>query len=43
MWPSVYLIDKEGYFREHWAGELKWNGNDGEKYMRKKIEVLLAE
>lgn len=43
MWPSVYLIDKEGYFREFWAGELKWKGNDGEKKMREKIEVLLDE
>lgn len=43
MWPSVYLIDKQGYFRDHWAGELKWQGNDGEKYMREKIEALLAE
>lgn len=43
MWPSVYLIDKEGYFRDFWAGELKWKGNDGEKRMREKIEALLAE
>ncbi|WP_158262512.1 MULTISPECIES: redoxin domain-containing protein [Pirellulaceae] len=43
MWPSVYLIDKQGYFREHWAGELKWKGNDGELHMRQKIEELLAE
>lgn len=43
MWPCVYLIDKRGYFREIWPGELKWNGNDGEKYMRDRIEGLLAE
>lgn len=43
MWPCVYLIDKQGYLREQWAGELKWQGNDGEKYMRAKIEALLAE
>jgi peroxiredoxin len=43
MWPSVYLIDKRGYLRDFWAGELKWNGYDGEKEMRKRIEELLAE
>jgi peroxiredoxin len=43
MWPSVYLIDKQGYLREFWPGELKWQGNDGEKHMREKIEQLLAE
>jgi peroxiredoxin len=43
MWPSVYLIDKRGYLRDFWAGELKWQGNDGEKYMRERIEGLLAE
>jgi thiol-disulfide isomerase/thioredoxin len=43
MWPAVYLIDKRGYTREFWPGELKWKGNDGEKHMRKKIEGLLAE
>jgi peroxiredoxin len=43
MWPSVYLIDKRGYLRHFWPGELKWQGNDGEKYMRERIEQLLAE
>lgn len=43
MWPSVYLIDKRGYLRDFWAGELKWQGNDGEKYMRDRIDELLTE
>ena len=43
MWPSVYVIDKQGYLRHFWAGELKWNGRDGEKFMRDGIEELLAE
>lgn len=43
MWPCVYLIDKQGHFREFWAGELNWQGADGEQYMRQKIEALLAE
>ena len=43
MWPSVYVIDKRGYLRHFWPGELKWQGNDGEKYLRERIEQLLAE
>jgi peroxiredoxin len=41
MWPSVYIIDQRGYVRQFWPGELKWQGNDGEKYMREQIEKLL--
>ncbi len=43
MWPSVYLVDKRGYIRYWWYGELAWQGADGEKIMRKHIEELLAE
>ena len=43
MWPSVYLIDKQGYLRNFWAGELKWEGATGDKYMQEQIEELLAE
>ena len=43
IWPSVYLIDKRGYLRYWWYGELKWQGNDGEAAMRRCIEELLAE
>ncbi|MDB5385575.1 MAG: thioredoxin [Planctomycetaceae bacterium] len=43
MWPSVYIIDQRGYVRYFWPGELKWQGNDGEKYLREQIEKLLAE
>lgn len=43
MWPSVYLIDKKGFVRHWWYGELNWEGGDGEKYMRDRIEELLAE
>jgi len=42
-WPSVYLIDKEGYVRYWWYGELNWQGAQGEKLYRKKILELLAE
>ncbi len=43
MWPTVYVIDKRGYLRTFWSGELKWQGRDGEKYIREAIELLLAE
>lgn len=43
MWPSVYLIDKRGHVRDWWYGELNWEGSQGEKYLRQRIEELLAE
>ncbi|MFN0197169.1 MAG: redoxin domain-containing protein [Planctomycetaceae bacterium] len=43
MWPSVYVVDKQGYLRKFWPGELNWQGNEGEKFMRSQIEALLAE
>ena len=43
VWPSMYLIDKQGFVRSWWYGELNWQGAEGEKIMREKIEELLAE
>jgi hypothetical protein len=43
MWPTVYLIDKHGYVRYWWMGELNWEGAEGEKLFRRHIEELLAE
>jgi thiol-disulfide isomerase/thioredoxin len=43
MWPSVYLVDKLGRVRYWWYGEMNWQGIEGEKFMRQKIENLLAE
>jgi hypothetical protein len=42
-WPSVYLIDKKGFVRYRWDGELNWKDVKGEEVMRKKIDELLAE
>ena len=42
-WPAVYLIDKEGYVRYWWYGELNWQGAQGEKLFRERIAELLAE
>lgn len=43
MWPTVYLIDKKGFLRRWWQGELNWKGTAGEQQMRQTIEQLLAE
>ncbi|MCC9604072.1 redoxin domain-containing protein [Stieleria sp. JC731] len=43
MWPTVYLIDKQGYLRRWWQGEMNWKDTPGEKQMRETIEMLLAE
>ncbi|QDV64484.1 Thiol-disulfide oxidoreductase ResA [Crateriforma conspicua] len=43
IWPSVYLIDKDGFLRRSWYGEMNWQGNEGEKDMRSTLEMLLAE
>src|SRR5262245_46361983 len=43
MWPSVYVLDKQGYMRAFWAGELKWQGATGDKQMRQMMDKLLAE
>lgn len=43
MWPTVYVIDKRGYLRTFWQGELKWQGATGDKQMLKTIEQLVSE
>jgi peroxiredoxin len=43
MWPSVYIVDQQGYLRHFWAGELKWQGAKGDEVARQWIERLLAE
>jgi len=43
MWPTVYLVDKDGYIRTWWQGELNWEGAKGEQAMRENIIKLLAE
>jgi len=43
MWPSVYVLDKQGYIREFWPGELRWEGATGDKYLQQQIEKLMRE
>ena len=43
IWPSVYLIDRQGRVRYWWYGELDWQGAGNQKVARQQIELLLAE
>lgn len=43
MWPTTYLIDKQGFVRRWWQGEMNWQGTPGEQQMRQTIGKLLAE
>ncbi len=43
MWPSVYLIDKQGRVRNWWYGELNWEGAKGEEFLRQRSAELRAE
>ncbi len=43
MWPSVYVVDKNGYLRAWWTGELQWQGAKGDLFIEKAINAALAE
>lgn len=43
MWPTVYVIDKQGYIRHWWQGELRWKGTDGDKTIEAIVQQLLKE
>jgi peroxiredoxin len=43
IWPSVYLIDKQGRVRYWWYGELNWENAGNQHVARRQIEELLAE
>lgn len=43
MWPSLYLIDKHGYARFWWYGELDWQGSNNHLLAKKRIRELMAE
>jgi len=42
MWPTVYVIDQQGYLRVWWQGELKGPGAKGDEVIRTAVEKLLA-
>ncbi|HAN97356.1 MAG TPA: hypothetical protein DCQ98_07965 [Planctomycetaceae bacterium] len=43
MWPTVYLVDRQGRVRGWWIGELQWQGQTGDQAIARRIETLLAE
>lgn len=43
MWPTVYVVDKNGYLRHWWQGELNWKGATADKTIETVIDQLLAE
>lgn len=43
MWPTVYVIDRRGYIRSWWQGELKWQGAEGDRQIADIVRSLLDE
>lgn len=43
MWPTVYVVDKKGYIRSWWQGELNWQGATGDKSIEALVDQLIAE
>jgi thiol-disulfide isomerase/thioredoxin len=43
IWPSIYLIDKNGFVRYWWYGELNWQGAESEKLLAERIRELINE
>ncbi len=43
IWPSIYIIDKSGFIRYWWYGELNWQGAKSELYLRNNIRELIEE
>lgn len=43
MWPTVYVVDKKGYIRHWWQGELNWKGATGDETIENLVSELLQE
>jgi len=43
IWPSIYLVDKNGFVRYWWYGELNYQGAKTEPYLRARIQELIEE
>lgn len=43
MWPTVYVIDRRGFIRLWWQGELQWQGATGDQRIEELVDSLLAE
>lgn len=42
-WPAIYLIDKHGYLRVWWIGELNFTNVRGDQFLERIIDQLRAE
>lgn len=42
-WPTTVIIDKKGYAKYYWEGEMNYDKVKAEPILRKKIEELLEE
>jgi thiol-disulfide isomerase/thioredoxin len=42
MWPTVYVIDQQGYLRQWWQGELRWQGATGDEAIEAVVNDLLG-
>jgi peroxiredoxin len=43
MWPTVYVIDKKGYIRFWYQGELNWQGATADQNIENLIDELVKE
>ncbi len=43
MWPTIYVIDKQGYIRYLWQGELNWQGATHDKTVHDLLVKLVHE
>lgn len=43
MWPTVYVIDKKGYIRFWYQGELNWQGATADRNIENLIDDLVKE
>lgn len=43
MWPTIYVIDKQGYIRYLWQGELNWQGATHDKTVHDLLIKLVQE
>ncbi len=43
MWPTIYVIDKQGYIRYWWQGELNWEGATHDKTVHDMLVKLVHE
>ncbi|QDT04611.1 Thiol-disulfide oxidoreductase YkuV [Rubripirellula lacrimiformis] len=43
MWPTVYVVDQDGYVRHWWSGELNWKGATADQTIEKVVDQLLSQ